>query len=188
MSPTGKRLVLLGLAVMVGLVVVGSSVGRGGLPPASPSAAATVAPEAQSTVGPVGLPRQVEQAQQRLAADPRDAGALAELAQYMYEAKRYAQAADLLYQALEIEPDNARFRLGLGMALFYQGMPTMAIRELRRAIQLDPDNPVAHYNYGLAISHGPQADLEEARASWQTVVRLDPDGELGRRARELLGQ
>jgi tetratricopeptide (TPR) repeat protein len=77
--------------------------------------------------------------------------------------------------------------VGLGVALFYQGIPSLAQRELKRAIELDPNLVEARFNYALTLTHATRQDPDAARAAWQEVVRLDPDGELGQRARDYLG-
>jgi tetratricopeptide (TPR) repeat protein len=102
-------------------------------------------------------------------------------------AKRYGQAADLYGQALDVEPASARLRSGFGIALFYAGLQTMAQKELKKALDLDPNNAESHYNYALAISHGSNADPEAANRSWREVIRLDADGPLGRQAMQMLG-
>lgn len=191
MTPFVKRIVLLGGAVLVGGAILYSSGGlpfQRGLPPANPAAISTPSAPAPARPTPeLARPNErLQELQRRLAENPRDAAALAELVDGMMQARRYAQAADLLFQAIEAGVDTPRLRVGLGLALFYQGIPSMAQRELKRAIEADPDLAEAHYFYGLTLSHGATADLEAARAAWQRVVQLDGDGELGRRARELL--
>lgn len=192
-----KRFVLLGilkLTVTALLITTGGmAFFRGGLPPADPAAAEAIAPSLQ----PTPVARQTEQdkqleryqqLQQRLAENPRDAAALSEMVDFLMNARRFGPAADLLFQALDAGAESPRLRMGLGVALFQQGMPSMAQKELRKSLDADPSNPQAHFYYALTMSHGPRADLDAARASWEAVVRLDPDGELGRRAREFLGQ
>ena len=189
MSPIVKRVVLVGIAVVTALAVY-ANFGRTGLPAADPAAArpaptsVAAAPGAEQARGA----ERAQELQQRLAENPRDQAALSEMVDGLFAAKRYGPAAELLYQALESGPDNSRLRVGLGLAFFYQGMPSLAQRELKRAIELDQNNAQAHFNYALSVSHGPKADLDAARRSWEEVVRIDGDGELGRKAREFLGQ
>ncbi|MBI4494665.1 MAG: tetratricopeptide repeat protein [Chloroflexi bacterium] len=191
MNPIVKRVIILGAVLVAGVAVVNGLAGGSGLPPADRAAATAVAaaaPVQPTAQQPVGPPEWVQQAQQRLAENPRDTSTMAAIADWLYKGRRFAQAADLYYQAVDVEPDNAHFRVGLGLALFYQGMPNMAQRELKRAIELNPKSTDAHFNYALMMSHGSQADLTAARASWEKVVQLDGDGELGRKAREFLAQ
>jgi cytochrome c-type biogenesis protein CcmH/NrfG len=101
-------------------------------------------------------------------------------------ARRYGQAADLYAQAVDVDPQNAEYHTGYGIALFYAGMQQMGARELRRAVELNPTSAEAQFNFGLAVSHGAGADFEAANRAWQEVVRLDPNGQLGEQARKML--
>ena len=189
-----KRIVLLGVVVGVGVAIVATTGGfRSGLPAANPAAAkaAPAAPEAAAPSSPQASNEEAErwaQLQRKLAENPRDAAALGEVVDALFRAKRYAQAADFLEDAIEAGAESSRLRVGLGLAFFYQGMPGKAQRELRKAIELDPNNVDAHFNYALMMSHGQRADMNQARASWEKVVQLDPDGDLGRKARDFLAQ
>ncbi|MBI3976802.1 MAG: tetratricopeptide repeat protein [Chloroflexi bacterium] len=202
MNPLVKRIVLLGVVGVAGAIILAGAFGTGSaLPAANPAApqaqpttrAAAPQPQATAQARPAQeqVPERVTQLQQRLAQNPKDANAMAELVDYFFQTKQYNSAADLLFQAVDQASDPAsssRLRVGLGQALFYLGMPATAQRELKRAIELDPNNVDAHFNYAVAMSHGPGANIDEARASWQAVVRLAGDGELGRRAKEFLAQ
>lgn len=48
-----------------------------------------------------------------------------------------------------------------------------SIREYRRALELDPGNPEAHNNLGLALAHG--GKLDEAMAHYRKALALNPD-------------
>ncbi|MFN8526071.1 MAG: tetratricopeptide repeat protein [Chloroflexota bacterium] len=195
-----KRFLLLGILklTVTGILVTTGGMaffGGGGLPPADPAAAA--AAPANNSTQPTPVPRTEEQSrqmeryqelQQRLGENPRDAAALAEMVDFLFQAKRYGPAADLIHKALEAGAESPRLRMGLGLALFQQGMPSMAQKELKRSIDADPNNAQAHFYYAMTMAHGSEANIQAARESWEAVVRLDGDGDLGRRARELLGQ
>ncbi len=192
-----KRIVLIGVAVAgIGALVL-SMAGRGNdLPAANPAAAATTtatsAPSASAARQPdeatsKAMERYAE-LQRRVADDPRDAEALSELVDAMFQARAYGQAADLLTRAIDAGAESPRLRVGLGIALFYNGMPSLAQRELKKAIELYPDNIEAHFNYAVSLSHGSAAELQAAQASWQAVARLDPNGELGKKASDFLTQ
>ena len=43
----------------------------------------------------------------------------------------------------------------------------------RRAIEIDPDHTLAHYNLGIAFEA--QGDLDEAIASYRKAIASDPD-------------
>ena len=60
------------------------------------------------------------------------------------------QAAMLLSQAKQLEPDKGSIRETLGRALYLAGRPSRARREFAKAVQLEPVNDYAHF--GLALS------------------------------------
>jgi len=46
-------------------------------------------------------------------------------------------------------------------------------RQCRKALELNPDNPDAHCNLGLALFH--RGELDEAEGHWLQTIRLDPN-------------
>jgi cytochrome c-type biogenesis protein CcmH/NrfG len=194
MSSQLKRVILLATIATAGAALLMTLLSRpSGLPPVDPSRAATTsalpAPQAAGADPATGQPPQfIVELQQRLAANPRDPDALSTYGDMLMQIKRYPQAADAYATLVEVDPQNASGHMRLGAALFYQGITGMAQIELKRAIELDPNDVQAQFNYALAMSHGPKADLDAAAASWRIVAQLDPDGELGQQAKQMLGQ
>lgn len=110
---------------------------------------------------------------------PSDAAGLYELASVQLRKRLHGQAADTLKQALrqaqaEKAPDEARALIenALGFSLAAQNRFAAAIRHYRSALQAKPDYPVALNNLAFALSK--QGEGEEARATYQRVLSLDP--------------
>jgi cytochrome c-type biogenesis protein CcmH/NrfG len=196
MSSQIKRVVLLATIATAGAALLITVLSRpSGLPSVDPSApsastsASATAAAPQSTDGDTATgqpPAFIVDLQQRLAANPRDRDALSTYGDMLMQIKRYPQAADAYATLVDVDPQNASGHMRLGAALFYQGITGMAQLELKRAIELDPNDVQAQYNYALAMSHGPKADPDAAAASWRRVVQLDPNGELGQQAQRML--
>ena len=193
MSSQLKRVILLATIATAGAALLITLLSRpSGLPSVDPSQAATTTstPAAQAAAGDTASgqpPAFIVELQQRLAANPRDPDALSTYGDMLMQIKRYPQAADAYATLAEVDPQNASVHMRLGAALFYQGITGMAQIELKRAIELDPNDIDAQFNYALAMSHGPKADLDAAAASSRIVAQLDPDGELGKQAKQMLG-
>jgi cytochrome c-type biogenesis protein CcmH/NrfG len=196
MSSQVKRVILLATIATAGAALLITLLSRpSGLPSVDPSAQAvtntttsTAAAQPSSADTATGQPPAfIVELQQRLASNPRDPDALSTYGDMLMQIKRYPQAADAYATLVDVEPQNASGHMRLGAALFYQGITGMAQIELKRAIELDPKDVQAQFNYALAMSHGPKADLDAAAASWRIVVQLDPDGELGQQAKQMLG-
>jgi cytochrome c-type biogenesis protein CcmH/NrfG len=200
LKPFYKRVILLVVGAAAGgaLLATVANAGRApGVTAPTPTAAAsaasttaastTAAAPAQSSAGDAApADSKFDELQQRLSTNPADADALSQVAAMYLGAKRYGQAADLFAQVVDIDPQKAEYHTGYGIALFYAGMQQLGAKELRRAVELDPNNVEAQFNFGLAVSHGASADFEAANRAWQEVVRLDPDGQLGLQAKKML--
>jgi hypothetical protein len=87
---------------------------------------------------------------------------------------------------LVVESDHsaAESLLADARALTRAGRHADAFEELRRAVQEDPLTARVHLDFGCAAAR--IGDLETARASWEHVLRLAPEGAVGARAREAL--
>jgi tetratricopeptide (TPR) repeat protein len=114
-----------------------------------------------------------------LAADPRDAEALNNLAWLLLEQapaswRDRPRAADLARRALEVAPDNP-FVLGTyGTALLREGRPAEAADFLRRALEGGARDGDATDRYLLAIALAGAGEAEEARRQLERAVRRDP--------------
>ncbi len=188
MKPQVKRAVLGGVIVFAGFAVLAGMFGsQPNLPPANPAAASTSAPAVGAPPPAATVQSDVlAQVQQRLASNPNDPDTLSYYGDLLMQGRQYSQAADAYAQLVDVQPQDAVAHGKLGAAFFYQGMPSLAQKELKRAIDLDPNNVEAQFNYALAMSHGPKADPAAATASWQAVARLDPSGQLGQQAMKML--
>jgi len=85
------------------------------------------------------------------------------------KAQRWAQAEQDYRALLELEPNDAGARAGLGTALVQQGRADAAIPEFGRALAADPNNAAAHRGMGQAMAQrkdyaGALAELSKARA------------------------
>jgi predicted O-linked N-acetylglucosamine transferase (SPINDLY family) len=78
-----------------------------------------------------------------------------------------------LPQASGLAPASAGELNHRGITLAQQGRLDEAIADFRRAVQIDPDNAVAHGNLGLALIL--QGRLDEAIANCRRCVELKPD-------------
>ena len=76
-------------------------------------------------------------------------------------------------KALKLDESLSEAHLSLGIVkLFYDWDVTGAEKELRRARELDPNNPQAYHFYGHCLQFA--GSLEEARNEFQRGIQLDP--------------
>jgi predicted CXXCH cytochrome family protein len=85
-----------------------------------------------------------------LALDPRFVPAWVNLADLMRQRQREADAETTLRKGLDESPSDAMLHHALGLSLVRQGRNEEALRELKRATELAPDNSRFAYVYGVA--------------------------------------
>jgi tetratricopeptide (TPR) repeat protein len=87
--------------------------------------------------------------------------------------------------SVELVNDSARF-VEAGKAELIAGELDRAIESFRTALRMERDNPRAHLHLGAALRL--KGDLVQAREALERARALDPHGEVGREAGELLGR
>ena len=87
-----------------------------------------------------------------LGLDERFAPAWANLADLMRHSGREADAEALLREGLEKAPGSAALHHSLGLSLVRQQRKAEALRELRRATELEPSNQRFRYVYDVAVA------------------------------------
>ncbi len=98
---------------------------------------------------------------------------LALLAQLQTANDQLPQAADTLRKVLQLRPDAARLRATLGTLYFQLRRYERARTELERALQNEPQNPMAHYYLAAVFKN--EGELQEALPHAETAVELMPD-------------
>jgi superkiller protein 3 len=76
--------------------------------------------------------------------------------------RNYQKAETAFREAIRLDPSEAEFYNGLGVALVEQDKLEEAIAEYRQGIRIDPSHAMAHGNLGLALQK--QGKREEAIA------------------------
>ena len=85
---------------------------------------------------------------------------------------RPTEALALLDRAIQVGLNTFNVRLERGNTLLALGRVTDALREYRTTERLNPTNPIATFNCGLALRK--MQDLESAEECYQKALRLDP--------------
>jgi len=96
-------------------------------------------------------------------AQPADAEALHLLGVLRGQQGGHAEARVLLDRAIQIAPDEARFRLGLGGVLLQLGEGDAARVQFEQALKLDPNLVEAHSLVGHLALHDGDVDAAESR-------------------------
>lgn len=126
-------------------------------------------------IKPVSEPRVVVEDGQRVIRewlqDPK-AEALINQGEEHYQAKRYAEAAKLYQQAVDVCPRCYLARAYLGDALLFGGDAEAALVHYRKAAELNPDDYRLYYFQGSALAR--LGRLMEAREAFAWSLVLNP--------------
>ncbi|MFA3919898.1 winged helix-turn-helix domain-containing tetratricopeptide repeat protein [Ruegeria hyattellae] len=97
--------------------------------------------------------------------------------------KAHTEALDLLSSILEQDPQNSRAQMLIGaihdMAFFTGWSPEpdqslrLALKHGRLAIQIDPENALAHAHFGEALLHSHR--IPEAQSQYERALNLNPN-------------
>lgn len=93
---------------------------------------------------------------------------------YQHLAAGDLERAEVAFEhALEVAPDLAEARSGLGVALRATGRPSEALAQFDLALSADPDLAEAHVNRAEALAA--LGLPEQAEAAFADALRIDPD-------------
>lgn len=91
--------------------------------------------------------------------------------------QKFAEAADLLRKAVQLNARNATTHMCLGLALGYCGRRAEAESSLREAVRLDPANVETWLNLASVLSVA--GKLDEAAEVYRRALRVKPDSAQG---------
>jgi predicted aspartyl protease/Tfp pilus assembly protein PilF len=114
-------------------------------------------------------------------ADPLSSRAHALLGATILAAGGFREAVEEFRTALSLDPDDSVAVGGLAMIDFYENRSDSAIRGLRRASALDPDEPDYVFNLGQAAAR--RERYKEAADAYERFLSIAPKTDADRRAR-----
>ena len=94
------------------------------------------------------------------------------LAQQQYDSGRYEQAAKLVNECLNADPEKVGAHLLLGKLFLVEGSVRQGSSELALTVQMDPNLAEGWYWYGVALQQSGKND--EARTSYTEAMRIYP--------------
>jgi protein O-GlcNAc transferase len=96
------------------------------------------------------------------------------------------KARESLKKANELKPNDPEILMNFGYTLYLANMFNEAITLLKRAIELQPIYPEAHYNIALAYSR--TGDYKLARQHWEKVIEQSPKSPIADKATEFVNK
>jgi predicted Zn-dependent protease len=100
--------------------------------------------------------------------DPHDAGAEYVLGEIGRQEQDWSGAIEHFTRAVKFDPTFADAMIELGRTLISADRPAEAVPYLEKAVQLQPDNPSAHYQLATAYRRvGRTEDAQKETAAFQ---------------------
>jgi TonB family protein len=178
---------LLGLALLITILVVWNFRRPAPEPPAkenpNPGGSNVGNVSSSSKVGeskapevhpPTDSAATIKQLEEMAAQNPRDAGVLLKLANFLYDQKHYSEAVKWYQSELELDPNNVDARTDLGSAYFYMGRPRDCLREYNKALEINPQHESTLLNTIVVNLEGTH-DLDGAQRAWDRLNEVNPN-------------
>ncbi|MCL4499033.1 MAG: tetratricopeptide repeat protein [Chloroflexi bacterium] len=118
---------------------------------------------------------------------PTTLGGLIQEANKYQDNGQYKEAANDYEQVLKQDPNNVDVRVDLAISYYAQQTPQTlqsAISNVKKAIEINPNHPKAHYNLG--VFYKTSGDNGNARKEFLTYLKLDPNGDSAYQAKQEL--
>jgi cytochrome c-type biogenesis protein CcmH/NrfG len=117
--------------------------------------------------------------------DSKDSQALSLMADRYFEARNYAQAAEVYKKVIELSPEDVDTYNDLGLVYHYTNRSALALDTLKKGTTLDPSFQRIWLSYGFVLMVSGQT--AEAKTAFGKVIELDPDNDVGQEAQRMLG-
>ena len=117
---------------------------------------------------------------------PTDYNSLVRLGNETMDQRNFPVAAEAYRRAMLIDGSNNDVRTDYGACLHGMGLPKRAIDEFQIVAANDPRHVVAKFNIGIVYYSLKQVD--SARAYWNEVLTLEPEGNVAEMVRDYLKQ
>jgi Tfp pilus assembly protein PilF len=115
----------------------------------------------------------LEMFEQALATSPDDPELLSRYATFLFDLRRFAEAADAFERALVSTPRDAEIRTYMATALYAAGERERAMREFETALEDDPNQILALHNVALGYLDL-DGDPDRAAEVLSRIEAIDP--------------
>ncbi len=122
---------------------------------------------------------------ERLKETPDDWGIYARLGDIYFGLRRFEEAIEYYRKAIELNPDDVDTYNDLGLSNHYIGKSVEGLRYIEEGIKRDPYYHRIWLTKGFILAYG-LGRKDEAEKAWQTALKLDPDGQVGKAAKAYL--
>ncbi|MBZ5538361.1 MAG: tetratricopeptide repeat protein [Acidobacteriia bacterium] len=142
----------------------------GAIPAPSPEAASGQLPEGHPPINPeptiAAMKAEIEKS-------PASLEKITQLANFLYDNKRYKDAIDWYEKALKLNPKNPDVETDMGTAYYYVGDFNSALSHFDSSLRIDPRHIQTIHNKFIVLLDG-KKDLAGARATLKQLESIDP--------------
>lgn len=129
---------------------------------------------------------EIQELENSVEANPDNMSLTLQLANLLHDYLSYEKAISYYKVYLKMNPKNADVRVDMGICYKELNKFTEAKNEMKTALLYVPNHVNAHFNLGIVcLSEG---NMQESNTWFKKTVALDPNGEVGKRAQQLLTQ
>lgn len=127
----------------------------------------------QTTNDTTSEPEALKDFEAELELDPTNANAAYEAAEIHRKNAQFEKAKELFTQALSFYPEFEEALVGLGRTLISLGKPELALAPLQKAVGLDPQDEVSHYQIAQVYrALGKPEEQQKSLAEYQRLKAL----------------
>jgi tetratricopeptide (TPR) repeat protein len=123
---------------------------------------------------PLNIAAQMRALEDQANQNPADPKPRLELANLLYDNRRYERAIEWYRRGLELDPKNINAHTDLGTAYFYTGRTKEALAEYRKSLEIDPNHEPTLMNSIVVNLQGAQ-NVAAAQAAWDRLHQLNPN-------------
>jgi cytochrome c-type biogenesis protein CcmH/NrfG len=142
----------------------------GAIPPPSPEAASGQLPEGHPPINPeptiAAMKAEIEKS-------PASLEKITQLANFLYDNKRFKDAIEWYEKALKLDPKNPDVETDLGTAYYYVGDFNSALSHFDSSLRIDPRHIQTIHNKFIVLLDG-KKDIAGARAALKQLESIDP--------------
>ena len=132
------------------------------------------------------MPPAILELENSVAANPDDMSLTLQLANALQDGLFYEKAIPYYKAYLTMNPADANARVDMGICYKELGNYTEAESAMKAALHYAPKHLNAHFNLGIVYLN--EGNIKEADIWFKRTVALDPTGDAGKRAQQLLIQ
>lgn len=127
---------------------------------------------------------EIKALREHLTANPDDLQSNIRMGNLMFDAGDFSGAIPFYTHAMHLDSLNIAIRIDLAVCYYNIQNTTVAIENMKKALELDPNHIKGLFNIGIMYAH--LGDKQQARFYWEKLIGIEPSSNEGLRAMQML--